>query len=303
MSHIENHIIPSTCHNKTVKYYLEHRCQLSSAQIRSLKFHPNGICVNAQHVRITHILQENDHLRLSFPEKASSHILPSNTLPEILYESDSVICIHKPSGVPTHPTGGHYRDSAANMLQYYYRKNRIQCTLHCIGRLDIDTDGILLFAKNKVAASRLWKQRTEHILSKEYLAICEGTFSQQEHREEQIIQNPLIKIQDHPLKMAVHPQGLEAITYYQALPAASDHLCQNIARMGFDCTPVRVRITTGRTHQIRVHMASIGHPIIGDPLYGNNAPKIPEASHTLLYVQNIHFIDPSTNQSVVVSRI
>lgn len=180
---------------------------------------------------------------------------------QILYEDQDLLVVNKPAGMVTHPSGSHYQDSISNLLAAYFREKNETTRIRSIGRLDKETSGILLFARNQVAAARLQKQREEGKLQKKYLALAEGDLSEANDsvfwKE---IAIPLAPDPENPMKMTISPDGLlpgsrNAVTYYK-----------NIKSFG-NVTLVELQLETGRTHQIRVHMAGIGHPLLGDTMY------------------------------------
>ena len=157
----------------TIQQYLKQIAGFSNAQIRSMKFTENGICLGGQRARVTTILSEGDVLEVLLETKNSSsaHLLSFEQMPDILYEDADVIAVNKPAGMAVHPSHGHYQDTLANQLAYYFRKNTQQVEIHSIGRLDLETSGIVLFAKHRAAAARLSRQREDGRLQKTYLAI------------------------------------------------------------------------------------------------------------------------------------
>ena len=180
---------------------------------------------------------------------------------QILYEDQDLLVVNKPAGMVTHPSGSHYQDSISNLLAAYFREKNETTRIRSIGRLDKETSGILLFARNQVAAARLQKQREEGKLQKKYLALAEGDLSEANDsvfwKE---IAIPLAPDPENPMKMTISPDGLlpgsrNAVTYYK-----------NIKSFG-NVTLVELQLETGRTHQIRVHMSGIGHPLLGDTMY------------------------------------
>lgn len=184
---------------------------------------------------------------------------------QILYEDQDLLVVNKPAGMVTHPSGSHYQDSISNLLAAYFREKNETTRIRSIGRLDKETSGILLFARNQVAAARLQKQREEGKLQKKYLALAEGDLSEANDsvfwKE---IAIPLAPDPENSMKMTISPDGLlpgsrNAVTYYK-----------NIKNFG-NVTLVELQLETGRTHQIRVHMAGIGHPLLGDTMYNPRA--------------------------------
>lgn len=309
--------------------FLKYRMHFTAAQIRSLKFRKDGICVNGERVRVTQILSENDRLELKMGDEAGdmSHLVPMEHPLHILYEDEDLICVWKEAGMVLHPAHGHYSDSLANYLQAYFAKKGEQVQIRSIGRLDKDTSGIVVFAKNKIAAARLWAQRQNGVFKKEYVALCEGSFPKEAYEREQTIDVPLRKMPGHKNKMcpaaeercgfaetaqsqtagesaeAVKSQVLgesveaaqggdtedfaedvaesgkiyRAVTHYRVISEeepcfhkALRVLCRNQAAEKMqNMSLVHLRLETGRTHQIRVHMAHLGHPLVGDAVYGH----------------------------------
>ena len=283
----------------SLEQYLRQNLKFTRAQIRSMKFRQEGLVVNGQKVRVTYVLQPGDELtvQLEDEKEASVQLVPVEGPLEILYEDPDLIAVWKESGLVVHPSHGHYQDTLSNRLHGYFQRKGEQVTIRSIGRLDRDTSGILVFAKNQVAAARLWKQKEEGIFWKEYLAVCEGDMSNLEKGRWYTIDSPIGKMEGELIKMCVTESGLQAVTHFQVIrveedlmgqrgqeeteAVQADQKCSEESRSVLmdqerilymsgqktDVSHIRVRIDTGRTHQIRVHMASIGYPLIGDILY------------------------------------
>ena len=147
-----------------------------------------------------------------------------------------------------HPSHGHYQDTLANQLAYYFRKNTQQVEIHSIGRLDLETSGIVLFARHRAAAARLSRQREDGRLQKTYLAICSGIFAEKNGT----LNGAIAPLPGSLMKRCVSKDGKPAVTHYQ------------VQKQYMEAALVRLTLETGRTHQIRVHMADAGHPLIGD---------------------------------------
>lgn len=203
---------------------------------------------------------------------ANSHIYhsPSTTsqlLPEleILYEDQDILAVNKPAGLVTHPSGSHYSDSLSNQVAAYFRSKDEPTKVRSIGRLDKETSGILLFARNQTAAARLQKQRENGISEKTYLAAVSGSMLEDTDRTFHAITTPLAPDPDNRLKMVISPGSSlpgskPAVTLYSVLKSTAPG-------SRISASLVMLRLKTGRTHQIRVHMASLGHPLLGDSLY------------------------------------
>lgn len=203
---------------------------------------------------------------------ANSHIYhsPSTTsqlLPEleILYEDQDILAVNKPAGLVTHPSGSHYSDSLSNQVAAYFRSKDEPTKVRSIGRLDKETSGILLFARNQTAAARLQKQRENGISEKTYLAAVSGSMLEDTDGTFHAITTPLAPDPDNRLKMVISPSSSlpgskPAVTLYSVLKSTAPG-------SRISASLVMLRLKTGRTHQIRVHMASLGHPLLGDSLY------------------------------------
>ena len=203
---------------------------------------------------------------------ANSHIYhsPSTTsqlLPEleILYEDQDILAVNKPAGLVTHPSGSHYSDSLSNQVAAYFRSKDEPTKVRSIGRLDKETSGILLFARNQTAAARLQKQRENGISEKTYLAAVSGSMLEDTDGTFHAITTPLAPDPDNRLKMVISPGSSlpgskPAVTLYSVLKSTAPG-------SRISASLVMLRLKTGCTHQIRVHMASLGHPLLGDSLY------------------------------------
>lgn len=286
----------------TIERYLRQRMGFTKAQISSMKYRENGIRVNGERSRVTYVLQAGELLELQLEDerRASDHLAETEGEIEMIYEDKDLIAVWKEAGMVLHPSHGHYQDTLTNRLHAYFRKKKEHVTIRSIGRLDRDTEGIVVFAKNQVAAARLWKQKEEGVFWKEYLAVCRGRLEQDlaetelpdrsngrnsecaqslldwtDRLHEKIdaklwhtIDVPIGHLPGDLMKMCVTPDGKPAVTHYQVLSTAQAEKLNCPIRVKDGDSLIRVRIDTGRTHQIRVHMAHIGHPLVGDMLYG-----------------------------------
>lgn len=237
-----------------VKEILHRHFGLSARQVSRLKFQADGILVDGEKVTVRHILQEGERLSLCLEAaaKGSDHLMPTEGVLDIRYEDEDMLLINKPSGVVVHPSHGHFNDSLANVVVFHYQTQGQHLVVRPVGRLDKDTSGLILIAKHAAAAACFDRQRREGDLSRIYLALVEGCPEAVSGR----IDAPLGRVDGSLILRQVSADGDSALTDYEVL------------QPGPHFSLVRLKLHTGRTHQIRVHMAYLGHPLLGDPLYG-----------------------------------
>jgi 23S rRNA pseudouridine1911/1915/1917 synthase len=206
---------------------------------------------------------------------------------DVVYEDDDIIVINKPAGLTVHPGNGHYSGTLLNALLYHEDHLAEEAGTDRPGlvhRIDKDTSGLLVVAKNDFAFEGLAKQLVDHSMHREYYALVKGLIDEDEAK----IDAPLGRDPKNPLKFAVVGSGgKEAVTFFKVLKRFPKN----------ECTLVSCRLMTGRTHQIRVHMDYIGHPVIGDPLYGTGNRKI-YSKGQLLHAYKLTFVHPRTNKEV-----
>lgn len=228
-------------------------------------------------------IKENDLIKINLDfEEDNSNIVPVKMDLNILYEDDSLIIIDKPPHMPVHPSFNHYENSLSNGVKYYFDSINLHRLIRPINRLDKDTSGIVMFAKNEYIQSRLTNY------TKEYIAIVVGALE-----GKGIINKPIKRKSDSIIERCIDENGEKAITEYEVL--------KNFNIDGEDLTEVKCLLHTGKTHQIRVHMASINHSILGDTLYGKASNLIDRQA---LHAYKVKFIHPITKKEIeVVSPI
>lgn len=232
-------------------------------------------------VKANYKVRTDDILTISVPEAVEPDIKPENIPLEVLYEDEDVLVVNKPKGMVVHPAAGHYTGTLVNALLYYCKDSLsgINGILRpgIVHRIDRDTTGSLLVCKNDFAHSSIAEQLKEHSVTRRYVAIVYGCLKE----DEGTINAPIGRHPTDRKKMAVNPaNGKEAITHYRVLKRFREY------------TYIECRLETGRTHQIRVHMASIGHPLLGDEVY---APGRKSRFHTegqTLHAKVLGFIHP-----------
>ncbi len=201
----------------------------------------------------------------------------------ILYEDADLIIADKPSGLSCHPGKGHYRENLGSILSSYCISRGEHCRIRLIGRLDLDTSGAVVFAKNQIAAARLWNQRESGEFQKYYLTLLQGTLEQ----DEGTIDLPIGPRKGEKNRMEIQKQGQRAVTHYRVLDYTQ--------YQGLPVTLAECRLETGRTHQIRVHMSALGHPVLGDPFYG-----APDGEERLaLHAYRVSLLQPFSGQPII----
>lgn len=255
-------IITSEFDGYLLKYYLLGKCRISHNLLTRLKKLENGIMLNGRTVTVREIIHTGDILELDTDDKEGSDIPPVKTsvMPQILYEDDDLMILNKPPHMPTHPSHDHYEDTLANAVAYIFSSRGISIKFRAITRLDKDTSGAVLIAKNARSAAYLSEQMAGGMIQKTYIAICEGISP-----ESFTVDKPIKREAESIITRTVcdEGEGQAALTHFE--------------RIGVCCGRSILRVTpmTGRTHQIRVHVAYAGYPIVCDFLYGSETEDIP----------------------------
>ncbi len=236
---------------------LKTRIGVTGHEISSAKFTEDGITLDGKRVNIKEKGKPGQLLQVILEDEgADAEKVPPYPGPlSIVYEDEDLIILDKPAGVCVHPSHGHWTDTLGNFLADYYEKQHLDVTCRVIGRLDKDTSGLVLYAKNKPAAARLTAQHKMGIFKRTYLARVEG----KPVEESGTIDLPMGPIPGVLMKQQIREDGKKAVTHYRLLSYDKEQ----------DISLLEVAIDTGRTHQIRLHMATIGHPLVGDPIYGS----------------------------------
>ncbi len=224
---------------------------MSSNLVKSLKKYDEGIRVNGRHERVSYVLKTGDEVSVTLVEGASENIAPVKLPLDIVYEDEDVMVINKPPAMPTHPSPDNYDNTLANALMYYFLEKGEQRVFRAVNRLDKDTSGLMAAAKNSYAHARLAEDLKEKKLSRKYTAIVCGEIG-----NDGVIDAPIKRRDGSAIERAVAEDGQRAVTRYKILERLDGY------------TVLELELETGRTHQIRVHMAYIGHPLLGDWLYG-----------------------------------
>ena len=244
---------------------------------------------NSLPVKKNEKLTEGDTLEVELPEVQPVDILPENIPLDIVYEDEDVLVINKPKGLVVHPAAGHWTGTLVNGLMYHCKDSLSgingQLRPGIVHRIDMDTSGLLIVAKNDMAHQALAQQLQDHSLSRTYVCIVVGGIKQ----DSGTIDAPIGRHPTDRKKMAVTERNSKnAVTHWEVLERFSGY------------TLVQCRLETGRTHQIRVHLAWRNHPILGDAVYGSKQPELGQSSQCL-HARELTFRHPRTGQPVTVS--
>ncbi len=254
--------IPAAYDGRLLRSYLKLTLGLSSAVLAQLKNHERGILVNGKRVTVRYVLHTGDILELAdrdTPETATERVIPVELPLDVLYEDDALIALNKPADMPTHPSHGHLCDTLANALAYRYRKANEPFVFRPLGRLDRNTSGVVVAGKTRAAAGFLSRALQAGRVTKRYLAIVSGELPMDDRLHGMIAS--MCRPENAGIRRIVCPPdapgAVRAETRYRVLAAGHGH------------SLVLAEPVTGRTHQLRVHFAHVGHPIIGDDIYGD----------------------------------
>lgn len=279
MKRIFNYSIPKEFEGCTLLSFLKEK-QYSSQIITHLKRTEQGILLNGIWGRVRDILHENDVLTINLIETASSENIVATNLPlDILFEDEDIMVINKSAGTPIHPSQGNYDNTLANAVAYYYAQKGEPFIYRCINRLDRDTTGLLILAKHMYSASLLSNMVQNREIHREYLAIAAGLVP-----EQGIIEVPIGRVNGSTIERQVDFEH-------------GDYACTHYRRLNYNqhYSLVSLRLATGRTHQIRVHMKHIGHPLPGDFLYN---PEYSVIKRQALHSYHLQFLHPITKKEM-----
>lgn len=250
----------------------------------------NHVTVNQKPVKANYRLSLGDRVEIDLPEAKEPDIKPEDIPLDILYEDKDIIIVNKPKQMVVHPAPGHYSQTLVNALMYHcgFELSGINGTMRpgIVHRIDMDTTGSLVACKNDMAHQSLFKQLKEHSIRRIYVAIVHGNIKE----EDGTVNAPIGRHPTERKKMSIHSRnGREAITHYQVLERFGNY------------TYIQCELETGRTHQIRVHMASLGHPLLGDMVYGPKKCPFPHLQGQTLHARTLGIIHPRTGEYLEVN--
>ncbi|MFC4403261.1 RluA family pseudouridine synthase [Gracilibacillus xinjiangensis] len=276
-------IISKHHENLLLREYLIEVRGFSKRTLATVKHKGGKILVNDVPKTVRYVLAESDMVEVIFPpEKRSEFMVPEKIPLSIIFEDDDVLVINKPPNMATIPSLHHPHNTLANAVLFHYDQQRLPYTVHVVTRLDRDTSGLLLIAKHRHSHAIMFREQQSGNVNRKYQAVVAGKPEPAEGK----ISKPIARAPNSILKRMVDPKGQEAITNYRVLEKWGSY------------SLVKIQLETGRTHQIRVHMTDIGHPLAGDSLYGGNLEYI---NRQALHCTDLAFYHPMTKERMSFS--
>lgn len=245
---------------------------VSSALLTKLKNTENGITKNGDFARAIDKIHTGDRLKITIESSGQMPTASDGNGVEILYNDEDILVLGKPPYMPVHESRNHRGDTLSNAAAKYMDSDT---AFRAVFRLDRDTSGAVVIAKNELAACKLAGK-----IKKDYYAVCRGAMT-----GEGTIDLPIRRVRESIIERGVFPDGERAVTHWQAVKTAEDR------------TLLKINLETGRTHQIRVHFSHLGHPLLGDTLYGGECDEI---SRQALHCKTVYFTHPITEEYIVI---
>ncbi len=264
------------------KFLSEELNELSRAYIQKL-IEDDFISVNSMPVKANYKIKSGDIIDIDIPEPEIIEIVPMDIPINIIYEDKDIIVVDKPKGMVVHPAPGHYDDTLVNALMYHCKDlSTINGVMRpgIVHRIDMDTSGLLVVCKNDISHRIMADKFKIHDINRIYTAICHNHFNEADGT----IDKPIARHKTDRKKMAIDPKGRRAVTHYHVIKNLKDNM-----------SLIECKLETGRTHQIRVHMASINHPLLGDEVYGTKSKKF-NLNGQVLHAGVLGFNHPITNE-------
>ncbi|WP_052488124.1 RluA family pseudouridine synthase [Gordoniibacillus kamchatkensis] len=269
-----------------LKTVLHRRLGMSRKLLSRLKLTEQGITVNGERRYTTVKLAAGDVVEVRMEAEESDDILPQDLPLDILYEDEHLLVVNKEAGMIVHPTHGHYVGTIANAVVHYWRERGETHRFRPVHRLDQETSGVLCIAKNPYAHQQISEQMQAGTVTKLYCAVVHGVVA----ADGGTVDGPIDRDPEQPHVRIVTPNGYPAVTHYEVLERYERH------------TLVQLRLETGRTHQIRVHMKHIGHPLVGDKMYGppGGAELPPPFPRQALHAAKLGFEHPAAKRRLEI---
>lgn len=273
-------LIPPEQDGRRLSHLLRSYCRCSARLVKELKYLPDGILLDGTRVFLNQTVSTGQRLVLHLPPDPPSTILPRPGPLDIRYEDEHLLVVNKPAYVPVHPGPGHYEDSLGNFLTWHYLRQGEAHTYRPVNRLDRSTSGLMCVAKDGYSQELLKLQLHTRSFSRIYIGYCHCYLP----LPQGFVNAPIGRQKDSVLKREIRADGAPALTYFRVLTATEQR------------SLLALKLATGRTHQIRVHMASIGHPLLGDFLYGTEEPEV--IGRTALHSWHLSFLHPVTGKKL-----
>ena len=273
--------------SKPLRDFIRTGCAVSRNTLCKLKQIEDGILLNGESVTVRAIIHTGDTVTLMIEDRGEDEnpdVMAGGILPPIIYEDDAMIAFNKPAGMPTHTSFGHYDDSLSNAVCGYMKSKGLSFVFRAINRLDSDTSGVVIVAKNRYYAGILCDSLKKGMFRKTYVAVTNGTPPEQGRIEGYIAREGKSIIKRYFSKTPVD-DGEYSLTEYRRISSSQD------------ASVLLVRPITGRTHQIRVHLSSIGFPIIGDTMYGS---KDEDICRQALHASELSLPSPITGELITL---
>lgn len=277
-----DYTVADECDGKTVLWVLKSRMKISSRLIKRLKT-SNGILLNNEPIRTIDHIHSGDRVSVIIDFVEETDIEPEDQPVSVIFEDDCFLAVDKGPNTPIHPTARHTTGTLAHFVMAYFQKQGLSIKIRPINRLDKDTSGVVLFAKNPYVQEHIIRQMKENKVYKSYLGLIHGIFKP----EEGIIDLPIARKDSSIIERVIDPSGDRAVTKYKTLEKYNDY------------SLVQFVLETGRTHQIRVHSSAMGHPIIGDFLYSKTATELIERQ--ALHSHILSFDHPLTGERITLT--
>lgn len=277
-------IVDEINENKRLDLFLKNNLEDKSRSYIQNLIEEEKVKVNGKIKKSNYKLKDKDEVTIEIPDAIPLEVTPEDIPLDIIYEDNDVIVVNKPQDMVVHPAPGNYNGTLVNALLYHCKDlSGINGILRpgIVHRIDKDTSGILVIAKNDNSHNKLATQLKDHSMNRTYYALVEGRVKE----EEGTVDAPIGRHPVDRIKMAIVKDGREAITHYKVIERFNHY------------TLVKCNLETGRTHQIRVHMASLGHPLVGDEVYGFKKQKF-KLKGQVLHAKTLGFIHPSTNEYI-----
>ena len=267
-------IVPKSCDNASLRTFLRKECGVSARIISQLKREKDGILRDNKNIKTIDKVSFGDRIVLNLPFEENK-ITPVKGELIILFEDEYIIIFDKPYGIPVHPTKVHQTDTLANYFSFLQKQRNESYKFRAVNRLDKDTSGLVVAAKDRYTASYLFNS-----IEKKYYAVCEGIIEKQG-----TIDKPIKIKEGHSIQRICSDSGQKAVTHFKPVAHGNNH------------TLLEITLETGRTHQIRVHFSSIGHPLAGDDMYGGSLEHLKRQA---LHCGEVSFIHPFTKKKIIV---